>query len=85
MNLQNNIYTSKKDKKAMRKTNIKCPRCHQKNYISLGLTSRIIKNINAKDVVDNSHLTLSVAVKNLNILDVLNAIKPHIFTVNTRI
>ena len=62
----------------MNKYNLKCPRCHSKNYISFDLTSRLIKNINARNVVDNLLLTLSVAVINLDILDVLNVIELHI-------
>ncbi len=70
----------------MNKTNIKCPRCHSKKLykFSLDLTSRLIKNINVKNVVDNSRLTPSVAVKNPSTLDVLSVIKLLIFTINIR-
>ena len=67
----------------MNKTNIKCPRCHSEKLYKFGFDKQANQNINVKNVVDNSRLTPSVAVQSLSTLDVLNVIKPHIFTINT--
>ena len=67
----------------MNKTNIKYPRCHSKKLYKFGFDKQANqKNINVKNVVDNSCLIPSVAVQNPSVIDVLNVIKLLIFTIN---
>ena len=67
----------------MNKTNIKCPRCHSEKLYKFVFDNQANQKYQCKECGRQFVPSLSVTVQNLNILDVLNVIKQHIFTINT--